>query len=157
MLVGLYMNRHGNTFLFVRSHPFSRSLSPSCMLPCSVQAGILLDISGVSHDAAQLHKQFHLWKSTDFLEKVTYFRTGRTFCLSFSTTPVKKVNTGNQQNTMERQTLINDKASFDCKQKKANSLLKKRSKMGPSAKPKTGLMYCGAEEAAGRATVSTAF
>lgn len=56
-------------------------------------------------DLMMLHNyrnNYHLWKSTDFLEKVTYFRTGRTFCSSFSTTPVKKANTGNQQNTTEK-------------------------------------------------------
>jgi len=41
----------------------------------------------------------------------------------------------------KRQTLINDKASLDYKQRKANSLLKQSPKMDSPAIPKTGLSF----------------
>lgn len=68
------------------------------------------------------------------------------FVIQHHTYGGRKANTENQQNTMGKtamgkMTLTNDKASFDYKQKKANSLLKQSPQMGSSAIAKTGLCF----------------
>lgn len=84
---------------------------------------------------------YNLWKSTDSLEKVTYLRAGGTFVCHSARHLCKKQILKISKIQWKRQTLTNDKASFNYKQKKANSLLKQSPKMGPSAIPKTGLGF----------------